>query len=190
MLRSPKLIFNALLLLFLCSGLTTATQADTLTLTLPDFNGPFTIGGSFPRPTQNIGAYSFTIPEGQTLVAATLTGTFGHAGQGSSAPLDLFLDSLLIAQCAPSAPCTGAFGTTGPTPFTFNFSAAQLALLNDGAALLAFSQLGPGAVRLGNLTLTAQTAVPEPTTLLLLGTGLAGIAARTRRKMQSRRLKD
>ncbi|MGH9903001.1 MAG: hypothetical protein ACRD68_14440, partial [Pyrinomonadaceae bacterium] len=171
MLRLHKAFFASLVFAALCLGSGAVARADTLTLTLPDYNGTFSIG-PFPGPSLTVGTFSFTIPAGQQIVAATLGGTFGNLVNGTSAPVNLRLDNFQVAQCAPGAPCTGAFGTTGPTSFTFNFAPAQFSLLTDGAATLALSQLGPGAVRLGGLALTIQTAapVPEPATLFLLGT--------------------
>jgi len=186
MLRSHKTIFSVLLFVILGISSAIAARADAITVTVPDFNGPFMVGGTFPRPPLTVATLNFTLPAGFEIGSATLTGTFGNSINGSTAPVTLFLDSLQVTQCAAGAPCTGAFGTSGPTPFVFNFSAASFSLLTDGMAVLTYSQLGPGTVRLGSLTLTIQP-VPEPASLLLLGSGLAGLATAWRRRRRENR---
>lgn len=181
MSRSQKVISHALLLVALCLASAAVTRADTITVTLPDFNGAFTAGGVFPRPSLTVGTFNFTLPPGFQIGSAFLSGTFGNSVNGTTAPVNISLDSLQITQCAPGAPCTGAFGTSGPTPFFFSFTGANFSLLTDGAAVFTISQLGAGAVRLGNLTLTV-VSLPEPASMVLLGSGIAVLAAGWRRR--------
>ena len=182
MLRPHKTIFAALAFVAIACGSATMARADVFTFTLPEFNGSFVPpSGPFPGPPLAVGTFNIVIPAGQPITAASLTGTFGNSVTTSSAPTNLFLDGLSVAQCLPAAACTGA----GPTPFTFTFSTANLALLSDGAGVLTAVQTGPGAIRLGQLSLRVET-IPEPATIVLLGTGLAAIGARLRRRRSLR----
>jgi PEP-CTERM motif len=84
--------------------------------------------------------------------------------------------------------------TTTPTNFVYNFTADQLSALftyisNGGNFALGFDpdcHFFNNGITLQIFTAPAQTT-PEPATLALLGTGLAGLYARRRRQQQARR---
>jgi len=92
------------------------------------------------------------------------------------------------------------------TPFTYNPSNGNLLLdvfINSSSGGLVFFVAGnnspqtsrvfnlggngvPTADMVGLRTQLTADAIPEPTTLLLLGTGLAGVAAKVRKKRKAR----
>lgn len=82
---------------------------------------------------------------------------------------------------------TSTFVLRPGAPFTFSYS--TLSLFADGIRSIRFigsSPNFPNSVFYDNLTVTTRTPVPEPATLLLLGTGLAGVAASVKKRRRSR----
>jgi len=170
---------------FSLATLSPSAKADVITSTIAEYNGPQDFdfnSADYPLSSVLIGDFTFAIPTGQTVLGATISGTFGNNDVSPNTALsDYFVDNgaINVASCDdPAANCfTG--GTGEPTPWSHTFSAAELGSLSAAFAsgTLDFTAVQNFAVSVATGTTTLSISItPEPATIFILCGGLAGIA--------------
>ncbi|WP_245965728.1 PEP-CTERM sorting domain-containing protein [Pseudorhodoferax soli] len=147
-------------------------QAGVVTSTLGDFSTGDDVWGSWPL-SLNAGQFSFSTAG--NILSATLSGTFGNGFSSTTTEVLVYGDGVQVAYCSLWDDCATNSEVSPPTAWSYTFTGAELALLQDGALNLSVSKEYDGYVNLGSLVLTVVNDVPEPASAALLLAGLAGL---------------
>ncbi|WP_374591010.1 FxDxF family PEP-CTERM protein [Aquabacterium sp.] len=158
-----------------------ASHATITTATV----GAYT-GKGIDNKTETVGSFNFTLPQGESIVGATLSGLWGNSGQYTTAAQIIYADGNQVASCAYGDTCWAAKSGAEDLNrvWSYTFTAGQLGNLADGKLDLTDKQIACCQIRLGITTLTIETApaVPEPSTYALTLAGLAVVGWMARRK--------
>jgi hypothetical protein len=105
------------------------SAASIITQTLPGIY----VFRNLPE-TFDLGSYTFTIPFGEQIISATLTGTFGSSAFPFTQAIEVRLDGLLLADCDSVA--LGCFDSQIPKSWTHTLAEENFGLITDGSAHL------------------------------------------------------
>ena len=161
-----------------CVLLTVAglAAAATSIVAFPEVNGPANPSGPFPAPPIIVATRTFTVPQGEQVVSAEISGSWGSSGDpNSTAGVDVVVNGVVVASCVkPDPECWK--GDVGQRPWNHKFKGTELVALNGGAATMSAVQTSDLNVRIGVSTLVVETGTP-PIVPALSPAGLAALAA-------------
>lgn len=134
--------------------------------------------GDFPIDWGTIGTFDYSLPPGDEIVDAVVSGTWGDGAPfDSSAPVELYLDGVLVAECVRLAACWLDDGILVDWSFSFadNLVPGFEALFTDGQAVLTAVQNDVISVILSNLELVIVTRpAPPPTQAIVRFVDVSG----------------
>ncbi len=146
-----------------------------------DYEGNFFDGTAAPYDV-TIGTFNFTLPAGDYIVGATISGTFGDQNIPVTALTDLFIDGIKVAGCDSfTDPCAAGTIDGSLVPWSYTFTTAQLGDFAGGSLNFTAVQNSFGSIIVGAPVLDIQ-AVPEPSSIFTLAGALVAFAAWRRRK--------
>ena len=157
-----------------------------------DYEGNFyDFSSTFPPNPISIGTFTFTIPSGEKVIGATISGTFGDQNaEPSTALTDLYVlnNTFQVGACDfYSSPCATGTLDGSLVPWSHTFDGGELLKLTPdfAAGYLDFTavQNSFGVIIVGTPSLDIQVAkTPEPSYVLALAGGLLAMAGWRRRK--------
>jgi hypothetical protein len=156
------------LVIALLTILPVAAKADNIQ-TIGEYSGNYHLDPGPYDPLTVVGTFNILAGD----ASATISGFFGNSVVPNSSGVDVYLGSILVAQCieGPGACYTGSTSTM----WSYTLTGAQLASLGTGFVDLSALQTSQYVVRLGMTTLD-QVPAPEPTSLMLLGISTIGVS--------------